>query len=144
MIVESGRIVQSGTLSEVTARPRSRYVADLVGLNLLSGTAERGMISTEAGGRVVSADTLDGPVFAVIAPHSVALYPALPEGSPRNVWAVTVADLDRLADRVRVSLAGEVPLVAEVTPAAIEQLGLRAGVQIWASVKATEVSLYPV
>jgi molybdate transport system ATP-binding protein len=144
VIVESGRIVQSGTLSEVTARPRSRYVADLVGLNLLSGTAERGMISTEAGGRVVSADPLDGPVFAVIAPHSVALYPALPEGSPRNVWAVTVADVDRLADRVRVSLAGEVPLVAEVTPAAIEQLGLRAGVQIWASVKATEVSLYPV
>ncbi len=144
VIVESGRIVQSGTLSEVTARPRSRYVADLVGLNLLSGTAVRGMISTASGGRVVSADALDGPVFAVIAPHSVALYPALPEGSPRNVWAVTVSDVDRLADRVRVSLAGEVPLVAEVTPAAIDHLGLRTGVQMWASVKATEVSLYPV
>ena len=144
VIVESGRVVQSGTLSEVTARPRSRYVADLVGLNLLSGTAERGTISTDSGGRLVSADTLDGPVFAVIAPHSVALYPAHPEGSPRNVWAVTVADVDRLADRVRVSLAGEVSLVAEVTPAAIEHLGLRPGVRIWASVKATEVSLYPV
>ena len=144
VIVESGRVVQSGTLSEVTARPRSRYVADLVGLNLLSGTAEGGTISTDSGGRLVSADTLDGPVFAVIAPHSVALYPALPEGSPRNVWAVTVADVDRLADRVRVSLAGEVSLVAEVTPAAIEHLGLRPGVRIWASVKATEVSLYPV
>ena len=144
VIVESGRIVQSGTLSDVTARPRSRYVADLVGLNLLSGTAERGMISTDSGGRVVSADALDGPVFAVIAPHSVALYPALPEGSPRNVWAVTVSDVDRLADRVRVSLVGEVPLVAEVTPAAIDHLGLRPGVQIWASVKATEVTLYPV
>jgi len=144
LIVESGRILQSGTLSEVTARPRSRYVADLVGLNLLSGTAERGMMSTPSGGRVVSADTLDGPVFAVIAPHSVALYPAAPEGSPRNVWAVTVADVDRLADRVRVSLAGELSLVAEVTPAAIEHLGLRPGVRIWASVKATEVSLYPV
>ena len=115
-----------------------------MGLNLLSGTAEGGTISTDSGGRLVSADTLDGPVFAVIAPHSVALYPALPEGSPRNVWAVTVADVDRLADRVRVSLAGEVSLVAEVTPAAIEHLGLRPGVRIWASVKATEVSLYPV
>ena len=144
VIVESGRIVQSGTLSEVTARPRSRYVADLVGLNLLSGTAERGMISTDSGGHVVSADALDGPVFAVIAPHSVALYPALPEGSPRNVWAVTVSDVDRLADRVRVSLVGDVPLVAEVTPAAVDHLGLRPGAQMWASVKATEVTLYPV
>jgi molybdate transport system ATP-binding protein len=144
VIVEAGRIVQSGALLEVTARPRSRYVADLVGLNLLSGTAEQGTISTESGARIVSADALDGPVFAVIAPHSVALYPVLPEGSPRNVWPVTVADIDRLADRVRVRLTGAVPLVAEVTAAAIDQLGLRPGVNVWASVKATEVSLYPV
>ena len=34
VILESGRIVQSGTLADVTARPRSRYVADLVGVNL--------------------------------------------------------------------------------------------------------------
>ncbi len=143
VILESGQIVQSGTLGEVTAQPRSRYVADLIGVNLLRGTAEHGMISTPSGARVVSSDHVDGPVFAVIAPHSVALYPAQPEGSPRNVWPATVADVDRLADRVRVSLSGEVPLVAEVTPGAIEDLGLRPGVRVWATVKATEVSLYP-
>jgi molybdate transport system ATP-binding protein len=40
-------------------------------------------------------------------------------------------------------LTGEVPLVAEITPAALDQLGLRAGDKVWASVKATEVSTYP-
>ena len=54
-------------------------------------------------------------------------------GSPRNVWAVTVADIDRQADRVRVRLAGEVPLVAEITPSALEELALQPGVHIWAA-----------
>ena len=30
-ILDAGCVVQTGTLSEVTAHPRSRYVADLVG-----------------------------------------------------------------------------------------------------------------
>ena len=143
VILEAGSVVQAGLLSEVTAQPRSRYVADLVGVNLLRGTAERGTISTPTGGRVVSADAVDGPAFAVIAPHSVALYPVQPEGSPRNVWPATVAEVDQLADRVRVSLAGEVPLVAEVTAGALVDLGLRPGLRVWATVKATEVTLYP-
>src|SRR5207302_8642746 len=32
LVVEQGRLVQSGTPAEVTAHPRSRYVADLVGV----------------------------------------------------------------------------------------------------------------
>jgi molybdate transport system ATP-binding protein len=143
VILEGGRVVQEGLLSAVTAQPRSRYIADLVGVNLLSGMADHGTISTATGGRVVSADSVDGPAFAVIAPHAVALYPTEPDGSPRNVWPATVAEVDELADRVRVSLAGEVPLVAEVTPGALHDLGLRPGVRVWATVKATEVTLYP-
>jgi len=112
-------------------------------VNLLRGSASHGTISTPSGAQVVSADSVDGPAFAVIAPHSVALYPAHPEGSPRNVWPAVVSDIDRLADRVRVRLVGEVPLVAEVTPGAIADLGLRPGVEVWATVKATEVSVYP-
>ncbi len=40
-ILDGGRIVQTGTIAEVTAHPRSRYVADLVGTNLVIGTVER-------------------------------------------------------------------------------------------------------
>ena len=39
-------------------------------------------------------------------------------------------------------LAGPVPLVAEVTPAAVAELHLAEGGEVWASVKATEVSVY--
>ena len=38
------------------------------------------------------------------------------------MWAATVADVDRQADRVRVRLTGDIPLVAEITPAALDDL----------------------
>ena len=38
VVLEAGGSCRRGTLAEVTAHPRSRYVADLVGLNLISGT----------------------------------------------------------------------------------------------------------
>jgi molybdate transport system ATP-binding protein len=143
VIIEAGRVVQSGTLAEVAAEPRSRYIAELVGVNLLKGEGSDGMITTPAGGRIVPARAVDGPALAVIQPQAVALYPRRPDGSPRNVWAVTVADIDRQADRVRVRLTGEVPLVAEITPAALDALVLRPGDDLWATVKATEIVAYP-
>ena len=143
VILEAGRIIQTGTLAEVTAQPRSRYIASLVGVNLLAGTGHDGAITTSTGGRIVPADPVDGPAYAVIQPHAVALYPLAPEGSPRNVWAATVTDIDRGADRVRVRLDGDVPLVAEITPAALDALVLRPGDRVWASVKATEINTYP-
>ena len=89
------------------------------------------------------AHPVDRAAFAVIQPTSVALYRTRPEGSPRNVWPATVTDIDRQADRVRVRLDGAVPLVAEITPAALVALALQPGEQIWASVKATEITTYP-
>jgi len=143
IILEAGRIVQAGTLEEVTAKPRSRYIADLVGVNLFGGLADQGVVATPAGGRIVPADSIEGAAFVVIQPSAVALYRDPPDGSPRNVWPVTVADIDRSADRVRVRLDGPVALVAEITPAALDALALRPGDGIWASVKATEITTYP-
>ena len=38
-----------------------------------------------------------------------------------------------------VQLGGAPPIVAEVTPAAVEALGLGAGSSVWVAVKATEI-----
>jgi molybdate transport system ATP-binding protein len=43
---------------------------------------------------------------------------------------------------VRCELAGEVPLVADVTATAFAELGLVPGAQVWATVKASEVAVY--
>ncbi len=143
VIVEGGRVVQAGTLADVTAHPRSRYVADLVGVNLLAGTAADGTLLLPTGGRIITGEHTAGHALAVIEPHAVALYRTPPDGSPRNVWPAAVADIDQRGDRVRVRLDGDVPLVAEITPAGLAALDLRPGDPVWCTVKATEVTVYP-
>jgi molybdate transport system ATP-binding protein len=145
VVVEDGRVVQSGAPEEVRARPRSHYVADLVGVNLLEGKGRGHEVVLGSGARLTVAEPPPpGDVLAVLHPRAVALHSGeRPGGSPRNVWAATVGALDFEGDRVRVRLDGEVRLVAEVTPAAVHDLGVGEGSSVWASAKATEISVYP-
>jgi len=143
-IMDAGRVVQIGTLSDVTAHPRSRYVANLVGINLVSGSVDGGVLTTESGAHVVIADAVAGPTFAVVRPQAVSLQrDAVATSSVRNIWPGTVADIDRLGDRCRVSLHGVLPLTAEITVSALESLALRPGDEIFAAVKATDIEAYP-
>lgn len=143
VVLEQGTVTQAGPLADVTARPRSRYVADLIGTNLLRGTATGTVLTTDDGDHVTLADSHHGPVLATVAPSAVALHVREPEGSARNRWPATVRHLDLLGDRVRVQLDGPANLVAEITPAALAELDLHEGDPVWVSVKATEVVAYP-
>ncbi|MGY1803342.1 ABC transporter ATP-binding protein [Blastococcus sp. SYSU D00922] len=142
VVVEEGRIVQSGTPEDVSRRPRTDYVARLVGLSLLAGTAEGRVVRLDGGGAVAVAEEASGPVFAAVRPESVALYLARPAGSPRNVWPVRLVGATPHGATVRCELAGEVPLVADVTATSFAELGLAPGAEVWATVKASEVAVY--
>ncbi len=145
VVLEDGRVTHDGTLAEVAAHPRSAYVGRLVGTNLLDGDLTGTTLRLRAGGMLVVAkgDVADGPCLVTVAPSAVALHRAAPSGSPRNTWSATVAEIDRFGDRVRVRLDGPVPLAAEVTPAAVDDLALHPGDAVWASVKATEIVVRP-
>ena len=105
-------------------------------------SAPRALVST---GQTIVFTEAAGDVFAVVPPRSVSLWRSRPDGSPRNVWPGRAAGLDLLGDRVRVRVDGrpQPSLVAEVTPAAVAELGLAEGSEVWVSVKATEVRTYP-
>ena len=150
VVIDAGRIVQSGSLTDILARPRSRYVADLAGANLVSGTVANGVMRTDNDTQVVIADAPDGLMWALIHPHSVMLSrgtSAAPGGaastSARNSWAGTIESLHRLGDRVRVQIDGDLPLTAEVTAASVDELALDLGRPVIASVKATDIEVYP-
>jgi molybdate transport system ATP-binding protein len=143
VVLEEGKVTQTGTPAEVSEHPRSRYVAELVGVNLYRGQADGRSVRLVGGGTVVAADINHGEVFAAVHPHAVALHRRVPEGTPRNVWAGTADAVEVVGDRVRVQVTGPVPIVAEVTPAAAAELRLADGGQVWVSVKATEVTVYP-
>ncbi|HET9444464.1 MAG TPA: ABC transporter ATP-binding protein, partial [Acidimicrobiales bacterium] len=142
VVIETGRVVQRGRADEISARPASRYVADLVGVNLFRGSWSGDRIRLPGGEELVTASTGQGPAFAVVHPRAVSLHRRRPEGTPRNVWAARVEGLDFEGERVRVRVGGAVPIVAEVTAAAVADLGLHAGQPVWVSVKAAEIDAY--
>ena len=144
VILEAGRVTDEGTPAEIAGRPRTDYAAELMGTNLVRGTAGGTTVVTASGAPLVTATTADGPVLAVISPTAVSLHGQHPEGSPRNVWEGRVTHLDRRVDRVHVHVDGPVPLIADVTPAAIDALALADNSPVWVAVKATEIAVYPV
>jgi molybdate transport system ATP-binding protein len=142
VVVEDGRVVQEGAPAEVSRHPRTDYVARLVGLSLLPGVGEGRSVRLDSGGTVAVAEEAAGPVFAAVRPESVALYLARPDGSPRNVWPTTLVGAIPHGATVRCELAGEVPLIADVTATAFAELGLVPGARVWATVKASEIAVY--
>jgi molybdate transport system ATP-binding protein len=144
-VIEEGGIVQSGTPAEVTARPRSRYVADLVGVNLLRGTASGADVELDGGGRLATAGDMSGQVLMVIAPHDVSVSRERPgHATPAdNVWQGQIGAVDLMGDRVRVRVDGTPTITAEVTPADVDALNLDAAGPLWARVPPTAIHIYP-
>ncbi|GAB2639547.1 ABC transporter ATP-binding protein [Nocardia goodfellowii] len=143
VILENGAIVQEGAPAEVARRPRSDYVANLVGLNLYRGTADGAHVTLDGGGRFTVAEPGRGAVHVAFAPSAVSLHPAQPAGSPRNTWPVTIAGIEQHAHTIRVRLDGTPPVLADITPATVADLHLHPGAELWAAVKATETHTYP-
>ncbi len=142
VVLEAGRVVQTGRPADVARAPRTEYVARLVGLNLYRGTATGRDVVVDGGGHLTVAQPHAGDVLVAFPPAAVALHRYRPEGSPRNVWPGRVAGLEQHGDVMRVRLDAEPPVLADVTTAAVADLGLHLGQDVWASLKATEAHAY--
>jgi molybdate transport system ATP-binding protein len=144
VVLEAGRVVQAGTLADLRNEPRSRYVADLVGVNLYRGQVQGDRFALDAGGAlaIVNDEALTGDAFALVRPHAVALHRRAPDGSALNVWEGTVGAVDDEGERARVRVDGGIPLTAEITARSRRDLALVVGDPIWISVKATEIEIF--
>jgi molybdate transport system ATP-binding protein len=144
VVLESGRVAQAGTPTEITTRPLTPYVAKLVGVNLYRGTAHGTRVELADGGILHAADRTDGPVLVALRPASITLHRHRPEdSSARNAWPAAVAGLAPLGDRIRLTARGEFAATVDVTAAAVAELGLAPGEQIWLAAKATDLTVYP-
>lgn len=140
-VIENGRITQVGTGEDIRLRPRTAYVADLAGANLVLGEASDGTVIVDGHPVQVADRDLIGPALLTIAPNAISLHQNQPEGSPRNAWRTTVAQLEHYGDRVRVQTGAPLVLTAEVTPGAVVALGLHRDSEVWISIKATEIGV---
>jgi molybdate transport system ATP-binding protein len=145
IVLESGRIVQEGSPAQIARQPATDYVAKLVGLNLYQGEADGSQVTLTTGGSFVIPDRgQHGEVLTAVRPSAIVVSTRRPDsGSARNTWPAKVTGLTLLADRVRLDLDGQPPALVDVTPAAVAELSLSPGSQVWLSVKATELEVYP-
>jgi len=142
VVLDEGAIAQVGTPDEVAQRPRTEHVARLVGLNALRGRSTGTDVRLLDGSGLVSTTPFDGEVFASFQPAAVALTLDEPTGSARNRWRGTVRSVVAHGAAVRVHIDAGAALIADVTPASAAELSLVPGRQVWAAVKATEVTVY--
>ncbi len=145
LVLEHGQLVQQGTPAEIARRPRSDYVARLVGLNLVEGTATGTALRVDET-TVHGANPCTGSACAAFRPVAVSLHLDRPTGSFRNVWSGVVVRVEPHGEAARVEVGDAVagrPVMAEVTQVAVAELGLVPGRRVWAAVKATDVELYP-
>lgn len=144
VVVEDGRTVQEGAPGDIARRPRTDYIAHLVGLNLFKGRSEGRTVRVEDGPVVTTTEELTGPVFVAFPPSAVTLHREPPTASSaRNLWRCEVAGLETHGDRIRADLTGELPLAADLTTVAAAELDLHPGATVWAAVKAVQTHAYP-
>ncbi|UUY05978.1 ABC transporter ATP-binding protein [Svornostia abyssi] len=143
-VMDGGRVVQEGTAAQLAAAPASGFVADFTGAVVLTGTARAGaagmtVVALDGGGEVQAAGAARGPAAVSVHPWDITLEPAGAAfaGSARNRVVGRVATVTDVGGRVRVAIDAAQPVVAEVTAAAVVELGLAPGVQVAASWKAT-------
>jgi molybdate transport system ATP-binding protein len=144
-VLEAGRIAQEGAPGEVARQPATDYVAKLVGLNLYQGHVDGSAVKLADGGSFIMPDhDMHGDVLVAVRPSAITVSrQPLQLSSPRNVWPAQVSSLTLLADRVRLDLAGDPSALVDVTPAAVAELALEPGNQVWLAVKATDLEIYP-
>ncbi len=150
IVIEDGGIADVGPVEELLAQPRTPFLADLIGVNLLAGNG----IGTDAvvlstGERV--AGMANGPVaegvkaLASFEPSAVAVHLDVPTGSPRNHLRARVVGMEPRGAlvRLRATLRDGTELAADLTVASAVEQDLHPGRDVWLAVKAVQVSLYP-
>jgi molybdate transport system ATP-binding protein len=144
LVLEGGRIVQAGTPSQVARQPATDYVAKLVGLNLYSGHANGATVTLDKDGSFIIPDRGQrGDVLVAVRPSAIVVSTQQPiASSARNAWPARIVGMTLLSDRVRLDLDGKPPALVDVTPAAVAELSLVTGAEVWLTVKATELEVY--
>lgn len=139
VVLDGGRVVESGPTADVLERPRSAFAARIAGLNLVSGPWRDGAVAGVRGIAVGSAPAEGAPAVAVFRPSAVSVFREAPGGSPRNSLPVTVTELEPHGDQVRVRADH---LTADITVQSAAELDLAPGTSVVFAVKASEVAVY--
>jgi tungstate transport system ATP-binding protein len=152
-VIMDGRLVQTGTASEIFYQPKGKDIARFVGIDAITG----GVVTENRGGHAlikvrdtcfeVLTDLKEGQRAALyIRPEEVILMPA--DGSPtkssvRNQLTGRITRILPYGPFVRVSIDCGFLLNAMITRRSCTELGFTVGADVVAGVKATAIHVLP-
>ena len=163
ILIDRGRVVQSGAPGDVFRKPATPYAASFLGAeNIFAGTArpirdaspdwtesatdafEEHAVALDVGGLTIYAigDSLPGPANAVIRAEEIAISTEPSASSIRNQFRGRVSEAigAGAVTRLTVDVSG-IPFVAAVTTRSVDELGLAPGRDVVVAFKATAVHL---
>jgi molybdopterin-binding protein len=168
ILLDAGRVLQSGPPERVFREPASPYIAEFLGAeNVLAGTVHhlrdiapdwsashddildgsargRHAIEFRAGSLTLYTvgDAEEGPGHAVIRAEEILLSVEPHPSSARNVFRGRIIEVASAGALTRVTLEiHQTPLIAALTTRSAEELALVTGREVWASFKAMAVHL---
>lgn len=168
ILLDSGRVLQSGPPERVFREPASPYIAEFLGAeNVLAGTvhhlrdvapdwAAGAADVSDVGARGKHAiefragpltlytvgDAGEGPAYAVIRAEEILLSTEPHPSSARNVFRGRIIEVASSGALTRVTVeVHDTPLIAALTTRSAEELALSSGTEVWASFKAMAVHL---
>ena len=153
VVLEEGRVVQQGLPGDVARRPATRYVAHLLGVNLLPGTVRSGAVTLEGGVRLPApAGASEGAaVHVAVRPSAIVLTPsrtgsddaaAHDTAADDTVWVGEVTAVVPWGEHVRVEVAGTPSAVVEVPVTAMSR-EVAPGSTVRLTVDPQAVEVYP-
>jgi tungstate transport system ATP-binding protein len=148
-VMDNGAIVQSGTTTQIFNQPNSEFVANFVGTEtILEGTVKSnnaGLLEIAIEGKTIEAvgDFLSGQnVYCCLRPENITVSREQPaKMSARNIFGAKVLKIVRQGFFYKMMLDCGFPLVVYITLPSCEDLGIKEGVVVAASFKATAVHL---
>ena len=142
LVLKEGRVVAGGPLAELVTDPTTLAVLHRLGFeNVFAVSAvrsDRGCLWARTNDVELCLPEAPGPHVRHVAlrPSDVLLAMGpLPDSSARNALLGTIYALTALPDRVLIGVDVGFPLLVEVTPAAVSDLGLQVGHSVTALIQ---------
>lgn len=161
IVIEGGKVAAQAPVEEILRVPPTQFVADLTGLNRITGTINSvhdGIVAlgdvSGVAGEDVPWDTLvpGAQAVAVFAPEAaiLRLYSkeqngSGPQESARNHWPGVVSGIAHSGGKINISvtIAGGNEVTVPITPASFADLALDYGTRVSVVAKALATSVYP-
>jgi len=147
-VLNQGRIAQVGTPEDVLRRPNSEFVAGFaLTRNVFSGgtldDVEGDHVSVDIGGLQLTAITgLKGRVHASLRPEDIFISMQALQSTARNSFQGVISNIADRGAVMYVTVSVPPDFVCLVTRQAIEELGLREGVKVWITFKASAIHVF--